>query len=610
MRFKYFAKSKNLFLLYKNFVRVISLAWKIDKLGFILTLLFSILMKLLPLLSSFLFSQSLNYLVIYLSENNNTYVLQQVYIFSVLALVSWWFIHVVDYLYNFFDSVHWYKWHEYMYIQVPSKISSLDIGKFENSKFNNLINKVEQGAASRPANFITNFIRLLSTTLSIIFTVYVIISFNIFLLPVIIIAQIPGLIFLIKSGKQMWGIWDASGDISRMASYNSNYLSNKNWLAEIRIFGIRDYVIDKLRLLFNKFQNEFISIERKTLIRNLFASSIENIVFIAIQLWLLGLVLQPNSYLKLGDFNFLRSAIEQFANSNKSFMFTIAKLYEHNLYISDLFKLLSTTNKIQVKPNAIKVNNLKAPNIEFRNVSFSYPKTRKKIFDNLNIKINSGEDIALVGENGAGKSTFIKLLLRFYDVDDGEILINGVNIKDIDLESFYKKIGILFQDFNKYYYPVKENIAIGDISNPIDLNKVIESSIRSGAYEFIDKYKYKFEQILSRDFEHGIEPSGGQWQRIALARAFYRNANILILDEPTSAIDAKGEYEIFQEIQKLQEEKTTIIISHRFSTVRNADKIYVLENGKIIEQGTHDELMFVNNGKYKKMFELQAEGYK
>jgi ATP-binding cassette subfamily B protein len=214
-----------------------------------------------------------------------------------------------------------------------------------------------------------------------------------------------------------------------------------------------------------------------------------------------------------------------------------------------------------------------------------------------------------VGQNGAGKSTIIKLLLRFYDVTEGEILINGTNIKDLDLGEWYKAIGVLFQDFNRYEDTVKENIGLGRVYEAIDLKDITAAASSAGAHPMIAKFEKGYEQMLGRVFDEGIELSGGQWQKIALARAFLRNAPVLVLDEPTASIDAKSEAEIFSKVEKLEKDKTVIIISHRFSTVRNADKIYVINGGKIIESGSHEELLNFD-GEYAAMFKLQAKGYR
>lgn len=595
-------------LLFKNLVRTFKLYWHIDKKGLLLFTFAVTILALIPALNSYFWGQMLNIVVEYISGNSSR--IDEIYVyFGLSALLSAlnFFLWKTT---NFLNKMSWFAWHEYMFVELPRKISSLDIEKFEDHKFKNLINKIEQGSGHRPANFAESLIWTIFQSIGVITSLIIISSFNLILLPIILISLTPGLIILVKQGKQTWGIWDAKGDISHMAGNNAWYLRNEDYVKEIRIFGIRDYILGIITKLFHEFQNEHRNVEKRTMFRMIGTGFLEIIINIGIQFWLLLRVINPGSGLGIGDFTFMNSTIERFTESVRNLLRNIAGLYAENLYMSDLYKLFDTESKIISKPNALKIDTKKVPSIEFRNVGFTYPGTTRKIFENLNITINPGEDIAFVGENGAGKTTFVKLLMRFYDVTEGEILINGVNIKDIDLDTYYKNIGVLFQQFNQYYYKVKENIAVGNIDKKMDFELVKKSAKSAGAYTFVQEYKNKFNQYLDRNLKGGMKPSGGQWQRIALARAFYRSANILILDEPTSAIDAKGEYEIFNEIKKLQEEKTTIIISHRFSTVRNADKIYVIEHGKIIESGSHDDLMKNKDGRYKYMFELQAEGYK
>ena len=242
-------------------------------------------------------------------------------------------------------------------------------------------------------------------------------------------------------------------------------------------------------------------------------------------------------------------------------------------------------------------------------MDFTYPGVKTKILRNFSLTINPGEKVAFVGENGAGKSTIIKLLARFYDVTAGEILINNKNIKELEIETWYKNLGVIFQDFIMYEDSAKENIRYGKIYEEMGLEKITEAAKASGAHPFIEKLDKGYEQMLGRMFKGGTDLSVGQWQKIALARGFLRDAPILVLDEPTASIDARAESEIFNKVEKLSKDKTVIIISHRFSTVRNADKIYVIDDGKIVESGSHTELMKIN-GQYATLFNLQAKGYK
>jgi ATP-binding cassette subfamily B protein len=283
-------------------------------------------------------------------------------------------------------------------------------------------------------------------------------------------------------------------------------------------------------------------------------------------------------------------------------------MYENNLYVNHYFDVLSLPKIVKEPKNPVKLSSNILPKIEFKNVSFSYPGTDNPVLKNLTFSIESNENVAIVGPNGAGKTTIVKLLCRFYDVTGGEILVNGVNIKNIKLSNWYKFLGTLFQEFMHYNFTVKENIILGR-PDFYDRKLMVDAAEKSGASEFIKKLPKKYNQILGRQFEGGAELSQGQWQKLAIARAFYESAPILILDEPTSAIDAEAEYDIFNNLLKFYKDKTLFLISHRFSTVRNADKIIVLKEGEIVEIGSHQELLS-NNKLYARMFKKQAIGYK
>jgi ATP-binding cassette subfamily B protein len=285
-------------------------------------------------------------------------------------------------------------------------------------------------------------------------------------------------------------------------------------------------------------------------------------------------------------------------------------MQENSLYVNDYFELLALEPKLVVPARGATLAGGRPPRIELEQVSFRYPGSHADVLRDVSLVLEPGEDLAIVGANGAGKTTLIKLLLRLYDPTEGRILIDGHDLRELDLAGWYRQIGALFQDFNRYAsLAVKDNIAMGRAEHRATGAAVRKAAEGAGADAFIREYPQRYDQILNRAFKNGIEPSGGQWQRIALARAFYRNANVLILDEPTSAIDAKGEFEVFERIAATQKHKTTIIISHRFSTVRNAHKIVVLENGTITESGGHEELVALG-GRYSELFELQAAGYR
>ena len=315
-------------------------------------------------------------------------------------------------------------------------------------------------------------------------------------------------------------------------------------------------------------------------------------------------------FYSIADFSFFIGSLGQFNQSINNLVSVLTSIGDHSLYAKDFFQVLDTKPNIYSKNGSIRLNSKKIPTIEFKNVSFAYKSNPKeKILENLNLTIKAGEHLALVGENGAGKTTIIKLLLRLYDVTEGQILVNGIDIKELDLDSYWSQIGVLFQEFNRYPFDIKTNIEFGRAEAKSTKQKITRAEELSNLDPVLKKLPRGINTILDNSFEEGVEPSGGQWQRVALARAFYRDSNILILDEPTAAVDANAEYEIFNNIFNHYGNKTALIISHRFSTVKRAQRIVVLQKGKIVEEGSHRELM-KNSKLYSEMFTKQAEGYK
>ncbi|MEO1654869.1 MAG: ATP-binding cassette domain-containing protein, partial [Bacteroidota bacterium] len=298
--------------------------------------------------------------------------------------------------------------------------------------------------------------------------------------------------------------------------------------------------------------------------------------------------------------------LEQVNGTSSRLSSFLGHAYEDSLHLVDFVTLMEMGPFVPPPEKGVAIDPRQSPRIEFREVSFAYP-GGKRVLHHISFVIEPGESIALVGQNGAGKSTIINLLCRFYDAEEGQILINDIDIREIELASWYKALGTLFQNYVQYHFTIRENIAFENAS-AARLEDLQDAAQKSGAQDFIQKLPAAYEQQLGKEFEKGEELSGGQWQKLAIARAFYNQPPVLILDEPTSAIDAEAEYQIFNNLEQTYQDKSLILVSHRFSTVRNADKIYVIEEGRIIEQGNHEALL-AQKGKYAEMFYLQAEGY-
>jgi ATP-binding cassette subfamily B protein len=313
--------------------------------------------------------------------------------------------------------------------------------------------------------------------------------------------------------------------------------------------------------------------------------------------------------LTVGDLTLLVGAFSRARNIMESLVSGVVGISEQALFIQDLFDFFETKPAIESRPGAIPAPRPIRDGFEFSNVSFAYPDSSKQVLSGLNFRFYPDEKIALVGENGAGKTTLVKLLARLYDPTEGRILLDGVDLRDYQVESLRAEIGVIFQDYMRYDALAAENIGFGRIEQLRDQERIVRSAKKSLAAAVVSVLPKTYQQMLGRRFEGGVDLSTGQWQKIALARAYMRDAQILILDEPTASLDARAEFEVYQRFVELTAGKMAVLISHRFSTVRMADRILVLGNGRIIEQGSHAQLVALG-GLYSELFELQAAGYR
>jgi ATP-binding cassette subfamily B protein len=311
----------------------------------------------------------------------------------------------------------------------------------------------------------------------------------------------------------------------------------------------------------------------------------------------------------IGALTFLAGSFRQSRDLIQRILLSFSSIYEQSLYLGDLFTFFDVQPRVVSQPGARAVPVPITHGFDFQNVGFRYPGSNRWAVRHLTFTLAPGERIALVGENGAGKTTLAKLLARLYDPDEGRILLDGVDLKDYDLTSLRRNIGVIFQDFVRYDFILKENIGVSEIEHLDDVERIREAARRSKADELAGRLTSGYDQMLGRRFEGGVELSGGEWQKVALGRAYLRAAQLLILDEPTAALDARAEYEVFLRFSELTKGRMAVLISHRFSTVRMADRIIVLQGGELVDQGTHDDLL-ERGGLYAELFSLQAAGYR
>ena len=399
----------------------------------------------------------------------------------------------------------------------------------------------------------------------------------------------------------------------RVMQYFNMLMTTDTYNKEVKLFNLGNFFIQQFRKLANKFYEENKSILVKRYSMNFVWTAMTVAANSAIYIYV---ALQAVAgRIQLGGLLLYTQSAVQAGQSFQSLLSGISDTYDNNLYVGTLFEFLEYEPRIVSPPEPAPVEaapHVRGLDIEFRDVSFTYPgkdPETQAALKHVSFTIKAGEAIALVGRNGAGKTTLVKLLTRLYDPDDGEILIGGRNIKEYDLKELRAQVGVIFQDYVNYYMSARENIGVGRIDE-IENNDLVKSSARkSGANAVIERLPAGYDTMLGRWFKDGTQLSGGEWQKVALARAFMRDARILILDEPTSSLDAQAEYEVFEHFKALTEGKTAIFISHRFSTVRLADRIFVIEHGSMLESGSHEELMALD-GRYAELFSLQAEAYR
>jgi ATP-binding cassette subfamily B protein len=430
--------------------------------------------------------------------------------------------------------------------------------------------------------------------------------FSPWLLAVLVAAVIPA--FLGESHFVFLGYAQSMRQtpVRRKLDYLRVLGASKESAKELRLFGLSGFLSGQFADLSNQIYDEDLILARKRLWAGVALSLLSTAGYYGAYAYVIYRTV--TGALSWGTLQFLAGAIAGTSISIQSIFSTFPSIAEQSLFLSDLVEFLRVGPKISSKPNALPAPRPIRDGFSFEAVTFAYPRSRRKILERLDFRLVPGERVALIGENGQGKTTLVKLLTRLYDPTEGRILLDGVDLREYSVEDLHSQIGVIFQDFMRYEMTARENIAVGRVELA-DNRSVCQAARMSLAHQVIDRLPQKYEQPLGLRFEGGVDLSGGEWQKIALARAYFRDAQVVILDEPTASLDARSESEVFQRFAELTTGKTALLISHRFSTVRMADRIVVLENGGIAEQGSHRELMSLGS-RYAEMFELQASNYR
>jgi ATP-binding cassette, subfamily B, bacterial len=393
----------------------------------------------------------------------------------------------------------------------------------------------------------------------------------------------------------------------RQMDYLRQVAGSREGAKEVKLFGLNKFFTERFQVLANQIYMEDVTLSRSKLIVGGLLGIIGTLGYYGAYVYVIWRTL-GGAY-DIGQFTFLTAAIQQASSNLQQVFSTASGIADQALFLTDLIAFFDMQPTVQSKPDGLPTPKSIQKGFEFRNVSFAYPGTERRVLKNFNLTLSPGERIALIGENGQGKTTVVKLITRLYDPTEGQILLDGIDLREYSLEDLHRHIGVIFQDFMRFEMTARENIAVGRIDQPHQQSDIELAAHKSLADTVVSKLAGGYDQMLGRRFEGGVELSGGEWQKMALARAYLRDAQLLILDEPTAALDARSELEVFERFAELTEGKMALLISHRFSTVRMADRIVVLSGGRLIEEGNHQELM-AKSGLYASMFEMQAASYR
>jgi ATP-binding cassette subfamily B protein len=507
---------------------------------------------------------------------------------------------------DFLDALLADKYTRYVSIRVMKHASELDLTAYEDPIFYDRLERARVQATDR-LGMIQSIGRLIQQMVTAISLSIYIIAYSPWLLLLLVAGVLPA--FLGESHFAFLGYAKnfRQTPIRRQLDYLRVLGGSKEAAKELKLFGLKNFLTDRFTRLWDEIYEENVDLSRRRLIAGALLSLLGTVGYYSAYVYVIWRALI--GAISIGTLTALTGAIVQVSSNIQQIFSTLSGIADQALFLTDLLAFFQMEPTIRSKPNALPAPRPIARGFEFRNVSFCYPGTSRLVLDRLNFQLRPGERVALIGENGQGKTTIVKLITRLYDPTEGQILLDGVDLREYDLEDLYREIGVIFQDFMRYELTARENIAVGKIEQVGDLHLLQNAAFKSLAHEVVEKLPSRYEQMLGRRFEGGVDLSGGEWQKMALARAYLRDAQLLILDEPTASLDARSECEVFQRFAELTAGKMALFISHRFSTVRMADRIVVLENGRIAEEGSHDELASLG-GRYAEMFEMQAASYR
>ena len=587
------------------FLKAARLVWECSPGWATTNIIISVIRSIFPLVLVYLIKQLVDGITMAAGQSGD--INTNLIIWYILAVVVTIFLdEAATSLGNLVRNKQSYRLESHMFNLLHSKSIQLDLQHFENPEYYDSLARAAREAPYRPNTIVNNLISIARGLLSLLLMAGLLIYLHWVIVIILLVANIPGIWLRLHFAGVLYNFKREQTPAARKTAYFKWLLTGDRPSRELRLFGLGEYFTNLFNKNFNKLKEEEIGIIRKRTSIELIAGIFKAAAF----LLALGYIAKEtvSSQISVGDMAMYLVAFRQGMVYIKDVFSSLAGLYEDNLFIGDTFEFLNLKEKIVAVPPVIEPGSFSS-SIKVGNLSFSYPGSGEPLLKNLNLEIRKGETIALVGANGAGKSTLVRLLCRLYDPIEGKISLDGKDIIHMDPASYRRLFSVIFQDFMLYNLSAGDNIWMGDIFTPQNRERIKTSASQTGIDELIEALPKGYDTVIGRLFDDSRELSWGEWQKIAMARALYRDAPVLILDEPTSALDAATEYEVFSRFKEITRDRTSILISHRFSNVSLADRILVLNNGKIAEEGTHQELMKAG-GLYSEMFTKQSSGYK